>query len=151
MMKTDRFENFVLLIESVHKCINKVKQEIILESSIKSVHTLWLYKLLQSPEGLTATEIAAKSGIDRSLVSREIRALIKSGYIVTENEEGKRGYNARITLTEPGKVIAERIAAEALSVQEAVSRDISKDELETFYEVLEKISYNLDGMTEKGK
>ena len=99
MIKTDRFESFVLLIDAIHKCINKVKQEIILDSSVKSVHTLWLYKLLQSPKGLTATELAAKSGIDRSLVSREIRQLIKSGYIDTENSEGKRGYNSVINLT----------------------------------------------------
>ena len=109
MIKTDRFESFVLLIDAIHKCINKVKQEIILDSSVKSVHTLWLYKLLQSPKGLTATELAEESMIDRSLVSREIEVLKNGGYVISDTPAGKRNYNARISLTEKGLELANRI------------------------------------------
>jgi len=59
--KPDRFESFVILIDSVHKCISKIKQELSSLPSVKSVHTLWLYELLKSKNGLTPSELAGKS------------------------------------------------------------------------------------------
>ena len=146
-MPTERFETFVLLIDAVHKSINKVKNEITADCGVKSVHTMWLYELLIHPKGLTATELAAKSRIDRSLVSREIRELERGGYIVSDSVSGKRSYNSRITLTEKGKILTRRISDAAYTVQQSVSKDISADELATFYGVLEKIHGNLKNAT----
>ena len=148
--KPDRFETFVILIDSVHKCISKIKQEISPAPSIKSVHTLWLYELLKYDGGLTSSELAEKSNIDRSLVSREIRALVRGGYIENTPVAEKRGYNSRITLTEKGKKIAEKIAEEALEIQNQVSADIDIDSLFAFYATLEKLSQNLAKLTDKG-
>ena len=143
VMQAERFETFVLLIDAIHKSINKVKNEITADFGIKSVHTMWLYELLIHPKGLTATELAAKSRIDRSLVSREIRELERGGYIVSDSESGKRSYNSRITLTEQGKILARKISEAAYTVQQSVSKDISLEELTSFYTVLEKIHGNL--------
>ena len=141
--KVDRFESFILLIDAIHKSINKIKTDIVPDSSVKSVHTMWLYELLQNPDGLTATEIAAKSKIDRSLVSREIRALMKDGFVNSDSPEGKRNYNSLITLTEKGRILAEEIAIAALDVQNKVSQNVSADELSTFYSVLERLYKNI--------
>lgn len=142
--KDDRFESFVILIDSVHKCISKIKHELGALPSIKSVHTLWLYELLKHSEGLTPSELAEKSNIDRSLVSREIRALHKGGYIVTEPCEGKRGYNSRIMLSERGEAAARKIAETALEIQNEVSYDIDVEALSVFYETLERLCNNLE-------
>lgn len=146
--KDDRFESFVILIDSVHKCISKIKHELSTMTSVKSVHTLWLYELLKHKEGLTPTALADKSNIDRSLVSREIRELVKGGYIVTEPCEGKRGYNSRITLTERGEEAAKKIAESALEIQNSVSREIDVDSLSVFYETLESLCVNLEKYNE---
>ena len=146
--KDDRFESFVILIDSVHKCISKIKHELSAMTSVKSVHTLWLYELLKHKEGLTPTALAEKSNIDRSLVSREIRALVKGGYIVTEPCEGKRGYNSRITLSERGEAAAKKIAEAALEIQNAVSGEIDVDSLAVFYETLERLCVNLEKYNE---
>ena len=147
--KNDRFESFVILIDSVHKCITKIKQELSGLSSVKGVHTLWLYELLKHREGLTPSELAEKSNIDRSLVSREIRVLAKGGYIVTEPCEGKRGYNSRITLSERGEAAAKRIAETALEIQNEISYDIDVESLGVFYETLERLCNNLEKYNEK--
>ncbi len=144
----DRFETFVLLIDSVHKAISKIKQKICVDSKIKSVHTLWLYVLHKHKDGLTATELADKTNIDRSLVSREIRELYEGGYVHLEFPKGKRVYNARITLTERGTQVADSISETALEIQRTVSHNIQKDELETFYNTLYKIADALEGITE---
>lgn len=138
----------MLLIDSVHKSISKIKQRICVDSKIKSVHTLWLYVLRKHEGGLTSTELADKTNIDRSLVSREIRELCEGGYVNLEFPKGKRVYNARITLTELGREVADSIAAAALEFQSVVSYNISKNDLETFYNTLYKISEALDGITE---
>ena len=145
----DRFESFVLLIDAIHKGINKIKTAISPESAIKSVHTMWLYELLRNPDGLTATELAAKTMIDRSLVSREISALTRGGYVMSASSEGKRGYNSVITLTEKGKILAEQIAAAAHEIQENVSRDVDKEELSIFYSVLERLYRNIEEISSK--
>ena len=142
--KVERFEAFILLIDAVHKSINKIKTDILPDSPVKGVHTLWLYELLQNPKGLTATEIASKTMIDRSLVSREIRALMKEGIVKSDAAEGKRSYNSVIVLTERGREYAQMIADAALAVQQSVSKDVSFEDLSTFYSVLETIYKNID-------
>ena len=147
--QVDRFETFILFIDAIHKSINKLKTDIAPQSPIKSVHTMWLYELLRNPEGLTATEIASKTMIDRSLVSREISALMREGFVKSDSVDRKRSYNSLITLTEKGKELAEHIAAAALKIQNAVSHNVDMDELSVFYSVLERIYNNIDEISNK--
>ena len=147
--KVDRFESFILIIDAIHKCINKLKTDIAPETSVKSVHTMWLYELLRNPSGLTATEIAGKSMIDRSLVSREISALMRDGFVMSASPEGKRSYNSLITLTEKGREMAEVIADTALKIQNEVSRDVTAEELQTFYSVLDRLYANIKSVSNK--
>lgn len=141
-MESVRFEKFTLLIYGIHKCINKIKFDIAPDLGVKSVHVFWVYELLLHPDGLTAAEIAAVSMVDRSLVSREIETLKKNGYVEVEDNGKKRNYNARITLTEKGKDLAEKIKEEAVSVQVAADHGISEEELVSFYSTLEKLYSN---------
>lgn len=141
-MESVRFEKFTLLIYGIHKCINKIKFEMAPGLGVKSVHVFWVYELLLHPEGLSAAEIAAVSMVDRSLVSREIETLKNNGYVVTEDSGKKRGYNARITLTEKGRELAEKIKDEALRVQKSADAGISEEELMSFYSTLEKLYAN---------
>ena len=139
-----RFEKFALLIDSIHKGISRVKQDVVLNTSVKSVHTMWLYKLFRYPDGLTATELASESMIDRSLISRELANLAKDGYITIESAGKKRSYNSRIKLTESGKQVARKIVEGASQVQLAVGEGVSDEELVSFYSTLEKFHNNFE-------
>ncbi len=146
-METIRYEKFTRSIDGIHKSINKLKLAIAPRLGVKGVHVFWLYKLLEYPDGLTAAEIATVSMIDKSLVSREIAALMHDGYICTRGAEGKkRGYNARLILTEKGVALAERIVTEVTRIQAAASMDISKEELSAFYSTLEKLHAKFVGI-----
>ena len=92
---------------------------------------------------MTASELAAKSMIDRSLISREIEPLKAKGYITAEKSVGKRSYNAKIRLTEKGKAIAEKIGEMAIEIQKLADMGIDEEELIRFYSTLQKISENL--------
>lgn len=144
-MQSVRFYRFVLLIDGVHKCIQKLRLDTAPYLGVKSVHIFWVFELMAHPEGLTAAELASRSMISRSLVSREIEELHKDGYIVMhETARGKRkNYNSRITLTEKGKDLAAKIMEEGLKIQTAASIDISPEELSSFYTTLDKLHTNL--------
>ena len=148
-MLSVRFYRFALLIDGIHKCISRLKFDFAPYLGVKSVHIFWLYELCSHPEGLTAAELASRSAISRSLISREIEMLQKDGYIhMQETAHGKRkNYNSRITLTEKGKELADSITSEGMKVQNAADIGISEEELIAFYVTLEKIYKNLCTVT----
>ncbi len=142
-MELERFGKFTLLIDGIYKSIHKIKLDTAPDLGIKSVHVFWVYCLRTHPEGLTATELAALSEIDRSLVSREVAKLCAGGYITYIGGGGKsRNYNSRLTLTEKGMELAEYIRKKALEIQAQADEGISEEELEMFYSVLEKLHAN---------
>lgn len=148
-MERERFRRFVLLVEGVHKSVQKIKFNKALGFGVKGVHTLWVYELLRHPDGITASELAAESMIDRSLISRELEPLKEMGYIETAGDPKKRNYNAKIKLTEKGKEVAENIGDLALDIQLHAGAGISEEELDSFYHTLEKLNKNLLGIAEE--
>ena len=142
-MELERFGKFTLLIDGIYKSIHKIKLNTAPYLGIKSVHVFWVYSLRKHPEGLTSTELAALSEIDRSLVSREVAKLCADGYITYVGGSGKRrNYNSRLVLTEKGLELAEYIRGEALKIQNMADDGISEEELAVFYSVLEKLNAN---------
>ena len=110
---------------------------------------MWLYKLWTHKDGLTASELAAESMIDRSLISRELTGLAADGYITIDSQGKKRSYNSRIRLTEKGNVIAESIAKTAYESQRIIGEGIDEVDLVAFYRTLEKICLNFEKLEEK--
>ena len=141
-METLRFERFTSLIDGIHKSINKLKLDRVPELGIKSVHVSWLYHLTRHPEGMTAAEIAQEARVDRSLVSREIAALKKDGYLALTRG---RYY----VLTESGRDVADSLVAIMSEVQAEVSRNITESELVAFYSTLERIEANFAVLADK--
>ena len=146
-MEDIRFEKFALLIDGVQKNIQKFKNGIAPVLGVKSVHVLWIYELYIHEGGLTSAELAVKSNIDPSLISRELATLKRKGYITKEATPGKRNYNARITLTPEGMELAKVIHSQALDVQERVNDGVSASDLAVFYSVLERLHDNLQAYT----
>ena len=155
IMEAERFRRFVLLVDGVHKAVQKIKYNAAPDFGVKGVHTLWVYELLCHPEGMTASELASTSMIDRSLISREIETLREKGYITAETPKGKRSYNYKIKLTEAGKEVARKIENIAMDIQKRADIGIKEGELESFYATLEVLSKNLayiaDGKETEGK
>ena len=149
MKEPTRFEKLALLIDGIHKSIHKMKIEAAPHLGVKAVHVFWVYELMIHPEGLTATEIAAKSMIDRSLVSREIEILRGGGYITAgkSDEKVKRSYNTKFALTKKGRELAERILGYVKFVQDTVDAGITPEELESFYVTLTKLSENFQSLS----
>lgn len=141
-MEKDRFIRFALLIGGVNKQLQRIKIDNAAEIGIKGVHAFWLYELYTHPEGMTASELASRAMIDRSLISREIDLLKRNEIVAVKSEAGKRSYNAKLYLTDRGKLLAQRIGDLALRYQREIDRDIGEEELQAFYSTLEKLNRN---------
>ena len=151
LMLKERFYLFVLRINSISKYINKLKFDFAPQLGVKNVHIFWLYELYIHPEGLTASELASRAMISRSLISREIENLQENGYIeMQKNSKGKRmNYNALITLTEKGTELAKNVSKKGMEVQSRVNQGISEEELIIFYSTLEKLQNNLKALSDE--
>jgi DNA-binding MarR family transcriptional regulator len=134
-----RYGRFTLLIDGIHKSIGKLKIDRVRRLGIKSVHVPWLYHLSLHLDGMTATEIASVSMVDRSLVSREIAELKSKGYIASKQR--------RYTLTEEGARVTDELVRLMCEVQAEVDDGISEEELESFYTTLEKLYSNFAKIT----
>ena len=152
-MQNERFNQFVQMIDGVHKSVSKIKLSLAPLFGVKSVHIFWLYELLSHPQGLTSSALASKSKIDRSLISREIEELSEGGYVrvVGGSGEKRKNYNSRICLTDKGENLARTIAVYAMAVQRAADDGVSEEELDSFYRTLKKLSSNLADVAEQKK
>ena len=125
-MNSKRFIHFTQMVDTTQKCVKRIEASFAPQFGIKSVHLFWLHELGQHPEGLTATELAQRRMVDRSLISREMDEL-----------------------TEKGHAIAEQIGHVALAVQNEASGEISEEELLNFYATFEKIRGGLITIAQK--
>ena len=147
-MNSKRFIHFTQMVDTTQKCVKRIEASFAPQFGIKSVHLFWLHELSQHPEGLTATELAQRRMVDRSLISREMDERKRHGLVEAKNDTGKN-YNARLLLTEKGHAIAEQIGHVALAVQNEASQEISEEELLNFYATFEKIRDGLITIAQK--
>ena len=148
MLEQERFEEFSSLISSVHGNIQKLKTRYTTQFGLKPVHVLWLYLLRAHPEGMSASELAAAAQSNRSLVSREIDELFDNGIIFTPENGSKRRYGWKLMLTDKGRELADIIAAIAADIQKTVSRDISEENLITFYQTLKVLANGFEELNQ---
>ena len=148
MLEQERFEEFSSLISSVHGNIQKLKARYTTQLDLKAVHIFWLYLLRTHPEGMSASELAAAGQSNRSLVSREIDELFDKGIIYTQGNGDKRRYGWKLMLTDKGKQLADVISAVITDTQNAVSRDISEEDLITFYRTLRALANAFDELNQ---
>ena len=141
-MEKPGYERFILLVEGVQKYIRKLKLNEAAVLGIKGVHVFWLQHLAANPDGLTSAELAQQSMVDRSLISREIEALRRGGYVKLLAD------GHRYVLTEQGKALSEEIIKKATEVQSAVNDGVSAEELDAFYATFEKLRDNFATLLE---
>lgn len=148
-MEKIRFTRFALLLGGLQKCLQKVKLVNAAEVGLKGVHVFWLYELSRHPEGMSASELASDSMIDRSLISREINSLEKAGYICFASAGDKHRYNCKIHLTPRGELLAEQIGDAGLRLQEQIGEGIPEEDLLIFYRTLDRLHENFNKLLEE--
>jgi DNA-binding MarR family transcriptional regulator len=129
-------ENFISLkLSNTLNTMRKVFNKAISEYGISSEQYLVL-KLINEKK-LTPTNIADFLNKDKAAVTRFINSLEKKDLIKKENFTDKRSY--KIIITKKGKDILSKIDDIALEFRKKIEKNISQEELQCLFDVLEKI------------
>ena len=135
----DRFQAFVSGITICYKYVQKIKTMEMTEFGLKGTHVMCIFYIYHSEEKLTATQLCQLCAEDKAAISRTLMTLQEKGYV----ECGEKKYRAHLTLTEEGKLLAERIDT---LIEEWVSHGgdgLTEEQRTSFYHTLNLISDNL--------
>ncbi len=144
--ETERFNEFTGLVSRTYKALHRAQEKYMRDFGLRSVHVSCLLRLLDAPEGLSATELSARCGVDRAQISRVTAELEARGLVCETAPGAKRRYRGSLTLTDYGRGQAaemKEIVAEKLN---AVSGSLDQEKLAVFYEVFHQIADKLDGI-----
>lgn len=139
-----RFEDFVSLIFSMNKNIQKLKTEKMKSFGLNGSDVMCLFYLSQNSDGLTATRLCEMISTDKAAVSRVLASLNKKGYIeYSDSQEGKK-YNNNIILSEKGVGVTEEINRIITEISDKIGKGISDEERMVMYKALHIIAKNLE-------
>lgn len=148
-----RYNHFTVLISSIKKIVNDIKDKEMSEFGLKGTHItclLYLRLLSNSNETVTATDICKVSFEDKAAISRAVSELETLGLLVQEGGSAKK-YRANLKLTKKGEDIAAVIEEKVNKYEDAASADLSEDEKKVLYHALESIQKNLKQITDNKK
>lgn len=141
-----RFETFTVLIGKISRNIKRMKALQMAQLDLKGPHVSCLYYLYRSGP-LTAAELCDRCEEDKGAVSRSLDFLERNGYVICQSESGKK-YKSLLSLTPKGQQAGQEVSQRIESILELASRGLTAQERETMYGALEKISANLEKLTE---
>lgn len=105
-MAEERFEDFVGLIDALHREIRRIKATEAERLGFKGADVMCLYYLVRHPEGLTSAELARRADVSRAAISRTVARLEAEGLVETSPPESDATrYRAPVMLTERGREV----------------------------------------------
>ncbi len=138
-----RFEEFVSLINTAYKGLQKVKSIQMEGLGLRGSHVMCLFYLGTSKEGLTNIELCDKCREDKAAISRTLKHLSDMGYVKTSDSEDKK-YKLRNVLTDKGKTAYMEIERLAVNAVAEFGAGLTEEERNIFYKALGVIVTNFD-------
>lgn len=139
-----RFEDFVGLISSIHKNIQKIKQGKMKEFGLSGNHVMCMVYLAQHPEGLTAAKLCQLISVNKAATSRALSELLEKGYVCYPDSGVQKKYRATVALTESGMELTKQMAHIICDVVEEVGGDLTDEDRHRMYHALDTIEGNLE-------
>lgn len=141
-----RFETFVLSINRIYRCIQKIKSQEMTELGLKGTHVMCLFQLRQNRDGLTSAELSALCLEDKAAVSRAVSRLEELGLVRFQSSADKRRYRSKIRLTDAGSRVAEKMMTLIERAVQKGGAGLSDAQREAFYDALAVIARNLSDL-----
>lgn len=143
-----RFEDFVSMINTAYKGLQKIKSYEVESLELKGSHVMCLFYLGRSDDGLTSGELCEKCREDKAAISRNLKYLQEKGYVKVAEDDTKK-YRLKNVLTESGREAYEKL--EALIVESVCKfgHGLTERERATFYKALGVIVGNFDEFCQK--
>ena len=139
MREDTRFEDFVGLIDALHKEIQRIKASEAERLGFKGADVMCLYYLTKNHEGLTGSELARLVDVSRAAMSRTIARLEADGLVETAAGGEETRYRVPVRLTEKGVEVARPIEGIIQDVLEETGRVLDVRQRAQRYESLNVI------------
>lgn len=139
-----RFEDFVGIISTIYKNIQKVKKNKMKAFGLSGNHVMSLFYLAQHPEGLTAAKLCQLISVDKAATSRVLAELLEKGYVYYPELDGGKKYRTTVMLTDKGEGVTKEFDKIISSVVQEVGGSLSDEERNNMYHALDLISDNLE-------
>ena len=141
-----RFETFTVLIGKIGRNIKRLKTCQMAQLDLKGPHVSCLYYLYRSGT-LTAAELCDRCEEDKAAISRSLEFLEQKGYLVCQREKTRK-YKTPLVLTTKGQQAGREVSERIEQMLAQASQGLSDEERQIMYGALEKISSNLDALTD---
>lgn len=142
-MESKRFLIFYQSFDQVLKNIKKKEMSYMSEYGLRSVHMGCLLRIKQNERGMTVTELAKASNIDKALISRTVKELIADGFLTTKTNGEDKCYRKKYHLTEKSEKIASDINKDIGEYMTKARANIPEEDMKKFYEVLAILTHNI--------
>lgn len=139
----DRFETFVGSILELNRYLQKLKDLEMKPFGLRANHVMCLYYLGKHPEGLTVTELADVCKEDKAAISRCLAQLLERELVGGNFPENKRSYRTKLTLTDSGRELVQKMYARVDAVMVGGSSGLTDIQRENLYAAMEMIINNL--------
>ena len=144
-----QFKEFCTRITEINSEINAIKIKETEPLGLKGSHVMMLYELNRQRDGMTGAELSKALCLDKAAISRTASQLEDKGLVhIRQSQTGKR-YRALIVLTGDGEKTADMLDDKInRAVRAGAVSDFTEEERKMFYDVLSRISENLESYLE---
>ncbi|MBR4462788.1 MAG: MarR family transcriptional regulator [Erysipelotrichaceae bacterium] len=133
------------LDEKIHKYINKVTK---LEDyfNLTQIHVL-VYLVRHIDEDVCQKDIEIEMGLKKATITGLIDILSEKGFVyrIQADDDRRKNY---IKLTQKAIEYKDEIAKHIHELNGLIAKGISKEELESFYQTIDKLNGNMDSLKE---
>lgn len=143
----ERFEHFIINITEIDLYWHRIAGAVMSAYDLKGNYGIYFTKLNGCKEGYTSAELAAQTGKDKADVSRDTNLLIKKG-LIKKTSAGGNTYRAKLSLTDTGKELAEKLSLKICEAVEQVGLDTTEESRNEFYLMMDEIKEKLKKLSE---
>lgn len=139
-----RFEIFTYLILQINRSIQRIKNMEMTEFGLKGIHAMCLFYLKQYPGEFSQAELSKLCGEDKASICRALSELSDRGLIVDTQSDQTKKYNAKLMLTDNGRIIADQVDQKVGRALDFGGAGLNEEERLMMYSCLERVNANLE-------
>ena len=133
----------ILAIDRITKNAKRVIDSVLQEHGLRSTHATCFFRICETKDGLSSTELAEACGVDKAFISRITAELIDGGYIHKDPSSDGIIYKRKYILTEKGKATYQALINRLGEVSKKAESRFSAEKLAAFDEVLNALDTNI--------
>ena len=143
-----KVESFSLGIHELYRSMHINESEVMNRYGLRGAYVKYLVAMLQSPDGLTMSQLCEVCDQDKAAVSRAVSELVGREFIWRDNPRGNH-YRARIKLTERGTEIAKEVCASSEAIFEEAVSVLTDEQKASLCEISAAVFKNIHEITMK--